>query len=234
VDWAPDFVVDDVAELLRTAGVRATWFVTHESPAIERLRGDPELFELGIHPNLLEGSTHGGAPEEVFETLLRIVPDARSLRTHGVVQSGQLFAIIIEETPLTIDSSTFLPGLPNIGPVRQWWKARSLLRIPFFWSDDHEMCKPSASWDASELTAVLAFHPIHLYLNSRDLDGYDEVKRAAPLLADVPQETLDPHVQRRAGTRTLFVELLERLSGSASRRLDEVADAYETNARASG
>lgn len=29
IDWAPDFVIDAVAEQLVQAGVWATWFVTH-------------------------------------------------------------------------------------------------------------------------------------------------------------------------------------------------------------
>ena len=59
-DWAPDFVIDFVAKQLVAYQVRATWFVTHASPAVERLSQHSDLFELGIHPNFLPGSTHGG------------------------------------------------------------------------------------------------------------------------------------------------------------------------------
>ena len=57
IDWAPDWAIDLTAGILREREVRATWFVTHESPAVDRLREDSELFELGIHPNFLPGST---------------------------------------------------------------------------------------------------------------------------------------------------------------------------------
>lgn len=36
VDWAPDFAIDPVANALLDAGVSATWFITHASPAIVR------------------------------------------------------------------------------------------------------------------------------------------------------------------------------------------------------
>ncbi|HEY8645027.1 MAG TPA: hypothetical protein VIL77_04030 [Gaiellaceae bacterium] len=62
VDWCPDSAIDDVAELLIERDVPATWLVTHTSPAIDRLRLRADLFELGIHPNFLPGSTHGRMP----------------------------------------------------------------------------------------------------------------------------------------------------------------------------
>ena len=43
VDWAPDFMIDFAAEILVEHGVRATWFVTHDSPALTRLRAQPIL-----------------------------------------------------------------------------------------------------------------------------------------------------------------------------------------------
>ena len=44
VDWAPDWVIDEVSAILVEKRVRATWFVTHGSPAIERLKDYPGLF----------------------------------------------------------------------------------------------------------------------------------------------------------------------------------------------
>src|SRR5215467_8520985 len=90
IDWAPDFMIDHVAGILVEARVRATWFVTHSSDAIDRLREHPDLFELGIHPNFLPGSSHGSSPQEVLQTCMTIVPEAQSFRTHSLVQSTPL------------------------------------------------------------------------------------------------------------------------------------------------
>src|ERR1035441_3475149 len=76
VDWAPDFAIDFVAERLIASRVRATWFVTHRSPAIERLRQHRDLFELGIHPNFLPGSSHGDSPAAVLQHCMGLVQDA--------------------------------------------------------------------------------------------------------------------------------------------------------------
>ena len=55
-DWAPDYTIDYVSEKLEKAKIKSTWFITHDSPAIQRLVNNP-LFEVGIHPNFLSNST---------------------------------------------------------------------------------------------------------------------------------------------------------------------------------
>lgn len=42
IDWAPDFIIDEVVSILVKNNVKATWFITHNSPAIDRLRLFPE------------------------------------------------------------------------------------------------------------------------------------------------------------------------------------------------
>ncbi len=50
VDWACDEVFADTIDLVEQADVCATWFITHGTPLLERLRENPK-FGLGIHPN---------------------------------------------------------------------------------------------------------------------------------------------------------------------------------------
>src|ERR1017187_7044133 len=95
IDWAPDFVIDFAADLLIRRRVKATWFVTHSSPAVDRLRDHPELFELGIHPNFLPGSSQGKTVAEVLSFCRACVPEARSMRTHALVQSSGLLGDVM-------------------------------------------------------------------------------------------------------------------------------------------
>lgn len=62
IDWAHDEVLNDTIDIVERAGVAATWFVTHDTPVLERLKHNPN-FELGIHPNfnyLLQGNSKNG------------------------------------------------------------------------------------------------------------------------------------------------------------------------------
>jgi len=227
VDWAPDFVWRAVAEEIASRRVRATWFVTHPSPVLDELRAAPELHELGIHPNFLPGTTHGDDVDGVLAHLLEIVPEARCSRSHGLLQWGDLFRALLD-TPIRLDSSTFLPGLAGVVPLRQWRAGESLTRVPFTFADDHELEKPEPSWDLeAHVTGrgleVFDFHPVHVYLNSSGPDAYAELKGEAGDLREAGPELLDRHVYTGRGTKTLFLAVLDHLAGAGGgRRLSDL------------
>jgi hypothetical protein len=232
IDWAPDFAIIAAADRLREAGVRATWFVTHESPAVDALRESPELFELGVHPNFFEGSSHGDSLEEVLAHVKGLVPDARSLRSHGLYQSSRVLAAIARDERLEIDASLFLPGHPHLRPVRQWLLGTTITRIPYFWSEDHEMERAGPTWSLGDLLAVeglkvLNFHPIHVFLNSATGAPYSALRASSASLQSAERAVAEGHVNPRLGTRTVFDEAVEHLWRiGASPTLSDIAGEY--------
>jgi ubiquinone/menaquinone biosynthesis C-methylase UbiE len=217
VDWAPDYMIDFTADILRAANVRSTWFVTHESPALGRLRRHPELFELGIHPNFLPGSSHGDNPRRVLESCLAIVPEAQSFRTHSLVQSTPLLCEVMQSTELTIEASLFLPGQTAAQPFRFEWDGHALLRVPFHWEDDHEMASAAPRWEAGSgkrSGEIFNFHPIHVFLNSRDMSAYAGLKARFGHVTEIDRQSAEAAVQPGAGTQTLFIELVEKIRGT--------------------
>ena len=217
IDWAPDVVIDRVAGLLLERGVAATWFVTHRSAAVERLRDRPDLFELGIHPNFLPGSTQGRTHEEVLEHCLDLVPDAISMRTHSLYQSTPLLALVAETTPIEVDASILLMHTTIASLTTFTWNGRTLTRVPVYWEDDLAMEEANASWslDAAELenegVRIYDFHPIHVYLNSSEMGPYRSLRSSSPLIAS-DERTLAPYIGRGAGTGTMFAQLLDHLA----------------------
>lgn len=223
VDWAPDFIVESVAAELKSRGVRATWFITHKSAALNSLRAENALFELGLHPNFLPGSTHGTTPPEVLSSMLSIVPEAISMRSHAVVQSAPILNAIITGTPICVDSTLFLPGMAHIRPVEQLAGGKKLLRVPFFWADDYEMERNPPDWHLSRHLAVeglkvFLFHPIHLFLNSADFSSYAALKRDVPQLNRLTEDAARRYVHDGEGTMTLFHELLDYLADRGQSR----------------
>lgn len=220
IDWVPDAVIDLVAERLIAANVRATWFVTHASAAIDRLRRRPDLFELGIHPNFLGNSTQGRTPHEVLAHCMALVPDARAMRTHCLVQHTPLLDAVAECTPIEVDVSLYLPGHPGLQAVVQPLATRPLLRLPFWWEDDYEMyCQPP-NWSlvprleqGGDGLRILNFHPIHVALNSTSTARYRALKQAAPDLTTASVSLVRAHVEHDApGTGTAFDETLAWLA----------------------
>ncbi len=218
IDWAPDFIIESVASRLLDAGVKATWLVTHSSPAVEWLATFPDLFELGIHPNFDQRSTHGESPDEVIEHCMALVPEALTVRTHGLIQSTNLLEQILSSSPIRVDVSLFLPGALQLSPVVFRRKEKDLLRLPIFWEDDFEMEALRPSWrlenqlDGKGLK-IFNFHPIHVYLNSCSMVAYEALKSLQADLSTVSKEDATSFTNRDKGAGRLFSELVDHLNG---------------------
>lgn len=186
IDWAHDDVLLDTIDMVEAANVSATWFVTHDTPVLSRLRSNPK-FELGIHPNfnfLLSGDDRAGRDSnEVLQRLMGIVPDARSVRSHSMTQSSvllQSFAAM----GLTHDANHFVPA--SVGyDLRPWVLWNGLTRVPYFWEDDlfcayREQQRPEPDIvDALHLgrgIKVFDLHPIHVFLNTDRLERYESTR----------------------------------------------------------
>jgi hypothetical protein len=219
VDWAPDEVIDEVAHTLLIAGVKATWFITHDSPAIKRLADHPELFEIGLHPNFNKGSSQGDTPESVMEYLKAIFPHSCLMRTHGLTQTSNLLTMAAGRFKIVTDVSIFLPYTPGIIPHELYFPDRTscLVRVPYFWEDDFEFYQPDPCWSFADRRfhgkglKVINFHPIHIALNSVNEIAYEKLK-ATNYTRTLSMSEIKPYVNRGAGTRTFFLELVEYLS----------------------
>ncbi len=185
IDWAPDDVLSATIDLVEEANVAATWFATHDTPLLDRLRENP-LFELGIHPNflpLLNGDKANGAnAEEVVDRLLAIVPEAKSVRSHSLVQGGRLLELF-RAKGLTHECNSFVPEQSGI-ELKPWVDWFGMIRLPYFWEDDFS-CETRSAARADELSRRpgvrgFDFHPIHVYLNTERLGRYEEARSAFP------------------------------------------------------
>ena len=67
IDWAPDFIIKKVDEMLKERNIKSTWFVTHKSAHLKNLSKNRN-YELGIHPNFLPNTTQGKTPKEILES----------------------------------------------------------------------------------------------------------------------------------------------------------------------
>ena len=137
MDWAADEILADTIELVERADASATWFVTHDTPLLERLRANPKM-ELGIHPNfnfLLYGDFRNGASSrEVIDRLMTIVPEATAVRSHSITQSSVLLNEF-KSVGVTHDVNYLVPSGADIF-VRPWRLWNQMVRVPYIWEDD--------------------------------------------------------------------------------------------------
>lgn len=209
LDWAQDDVLLDTIELVERSDVAATWFVTHDSPLLERLRANPK-FELGIHPNfnllLARQAESGATAEEVVDRLLELVPEAKAVRSHSTTQSSPLLQLFADKG-LTHDCNHLIPEQANIR-LKPWRNWTGLVKVPYFWEDDvvwlSDTNTPIERLAQRPGLRVFNFHPVHVYLNTEDLSRYEQ---ARPSLGN-PAELIGFRNRNGRGTRTMLEGLL--------------------------
>lgn len=213
VDWAPDFVIEEVAQHLIDHSIKSTWFITHESDALKKLFLLPDLFEFGIHPNFLPGTTHGESEESVIRHLGTITPKTNIVRTHVLVQSSRLLHRLATEG-YDVDLSLFLRETPNIEPHVLYVFDRAITRVPYFWEDDFDTYNPSRSWNFGDDRyhvsglKIFNFHPMYVYLNMDTMHGYEALKNQKHL-TDASRGDCQPYINQDKGVRTFFLGLLK-------------------------
>tara|TARA_B110000046_G_scaffold177262_1_gene203824 strand:- start:5412 stop:6131 length:720 start_codon:yes stop_codon:yes gene_type:complete len=180
IDWAPDFAIKPIVEFLIKKEIPSIWFVTHNSIVLDQMRDRPDLFELGIHPNFFPNSTQGSNENDIFENLIKIVPEARCMRTHGLYQSSNLILNASKKYNIKYDFSQFLP-FNNIHLNRFFYKDMSIERMPYNWEDDISIYHPLGLKQSCNLILemnqiVLDFHPIHCFLNTTKIEKFEKVK----------------------------------------------------------
>lgn len=141
VDWAHDEVIKHTSNILSESNIKATWFITHDTPILNELRENP-LFELGIHPNfnplLLNGSYEKGKnAKEIIQNILKFVPEAKSIRSHSLTQNSSLVQYY-KELGLKYELNMLIHYQQNI-PVVPFEHHSELIQVPHIWEDDVHM-----------------------------------------------------------------------------------------------
>jgi hypothetical protein len=213
IDWAHDDVLSYTIDLVDSADVAATWYVTHDTPLLKRLRSNPK-YELGIHPNfnfLLEGDGRNGKnAQEVISKIMDVVPEAKSVRSHHMTQSSSLLEQF-KNFGLTHDVNQFIPHSLGLD-LKPWFIWNGLTRVPYCWEDDvHVLYESHASQiEPNQLALsgdglkVYDFHPIHIFLNTESLDRYEYTRD----LHRDPKALIN-HRFSTYGTHTRLINLLK-------------------------
>lgn len=219
VDWAHEEIIDDTIRLLDEHKIGATFFATHRSAALSNIANSKQ-YEIGIHPNfipLLKGSHSKGSDyKEVIGRLLDIFPDAKSAKSHSLVDSSMILHHY-EELGITHDN-TYLIDAPQMHPLAPWRLWNEVVRVPLYWEDDYAcVTKYQMNFDQHLIDEpglrVFGFHPLHIFLNTETLDRYEMIRS----FQDDPKKLLT-HRFEGEGTRNRFIKLLHWLSKHSGHR----------------
>jgi hypothetical protein len=221
LDWAPDHVLEDTRALLAEAGLPATIFATHHTPGVVALTNLAGV-EMGVHPNFL------GAPDEnaTFSRLLSDFPGAVGVRNHLLFYHSRLLPLFAHKG-MRYFSNDLMFLQPDLAPFYDW---SGLIRLPIYWEDDVHCLYFDNRFGIDTLRLeqpgmkILNFHPVHLFLNTREEAEYQAAK---PVLHDpVAARALR---KPGPGIRTLFLDVVQRLRGTPLPVLSLVAERFRAS-----
>lgn len=230
IDWASDEVIQDLIDLLEHYNVKATFFVTHESAVIKKIRLH-SLIELGIHPNFNNLLNHS-RPEidavSILDEMKRIVPEAVSVRSHSLFSNSRLINEFVSRG-YKYDLNMFIPSWSKI-ECKAYKEVNGIVRMPYFWEDDiHAYAikqNVEQNWSVDKYLQikglkVFDFHPIHVFLNTEDLVRYDGCRSVLKNFLQLKQHCND---YSNPGTRFFLLSLIEKgkYEGFEFKKISEV------------
>ena len=222
IDWASDFVIKKVDEMLKERNIKSTWFVTHKSAYLKNLSKNRN-YEMGIHPNFLPNTTQGKTPKEILKKLKKVVPNAVSLRTHSLHQNSPLLSLY-KNYGIKFDTSLLLNKTKNIEP--HYNPLYELHRIPYFWEDDVETYEKNPDWSFKSTKNIQGlkiynFHPIHIILNTNNMSNFKKIQNKVQT-DSLNDEILQKYVNKKKGTRNMFLEIISFLQSKKTFTMKEV------------
>lgn len=229
LDFAPEFMIREIVDQLRSYNVKATIFATHPSIAVDQL-AEEEAIEIALHPNIYPGSTQGPDLESVIGSLRKSYPKAVGSRFHLLHHSYRDLASL-GRLGFEYDSSSLRFNAPYLLPA--WHPDLDLTLLTYFWEDG--VCEVARfPFKVLELSLeapgmkIFNFHPLNVYLNSADADARRRLLADHNNLPDISEKVAARYRRNECGAGSLLSELLEHLSTTGCRTVtaSELARAY--------
>ena len=172
IDWVKDEILQPIVDKLISAKVKTTLFATHQSDLINNL--DRNLFEIGIHPNFLNIPGDYETPVKELKTWYS---EAIGARSHHLYLNSSILTFL-KKYGFHYESNYHLFLHQQLCPFS---RMKELVSIPFYWQDDTHF-RMGKDFKLEELNLnsiglkVLAFHPMHIYMNTKNVDQYESYK----------------------------------------------------------
>jgi hypothetical protein len=182
VDWASEDAIQIQQDVLDKYNVCATYFVTHDSPLLNKWDQEGKI-QLGIHPNFLSGSSHGDSIDQVIDTVMKFAPNARCFRSHRYFDVAPMTHALVNRGIL-YDSNLCTNLQQNITPIAH---ESGLIRFPCFYEDGTHFGWRRI-WNFSQFTEtfshpglkIISTHPMITALNVTTPEYWAELKVKFP------------------------------------------------------
>jgi len=209
VDWAPEYAIEDLLNIIKTLDFKLTIFATHKSEVLLRKY---DYVEVGIHPDFTRRNQAEWFDDKV-KKLKEIYPEAVGTRSHRNF-FGQNIGDIALANGLKYDASTFLWNEPFCQAHVDYNK---MLRFSYMWEDgihlDTDTPKKIENINLhTPGLKILNVHPILIYLNAPN-DNYRRIvtSKYSDLTA-APKREIDKFINTsKYGIKDFYIDILKYL-----------------------
>ena len=179
IDWASEVVMKEFFMIINELGIKPTLFVTHQSEIIQR-NYENDSIDRGIHPNFLNGSSHGNTFREVVETCIKFAPESYGYRSHRAFDVTDTSHLLKNEFNFKYVSHQITVLQPHIRP---YLHESGLINLPVFFEDGthlyHQLdldFKKKIDLFLTPGIKIISFHPMNLVFNSPSLTFMRNIK----------------------------------------------------------
>lgn len=211
LDWCPDFMIENLINILNNYKVSCIFFVTHNSKKLDIIK---KKHKLGIHPNFL--NTHSINKQiSIVKKLIKIVPDAQLIRTHALHMNSNLIHEIFKNFPqLKHDLSTLAYKSKFISKSSYKFLSTKISRINYNWEDSIAIHDKKFNWSSLKYFGdknIYNFHPIHIFYNTKNYNHYLNIKKNRKKLNSQKITDIDKSLinNKTQGVKTFFMKVLD-------------------------
>ena len=228
IDWAPEYMIEDLFELVGRYGFKLTAFGTHAS---EVMKTAGDMVEVGLHPNYC-GLRSGDTIDNKLRYLKAVFPEAVGLRCHRNF-FGNNVSDMAKELGLSYDVSTVLWKQPFAQAYADY---NDLVRMAYVWEDGlHADMKLPMNIEEVPLDEpglkILNVHPVLIYLNASDDNQRRAVTKQYTDLTQAKKEDVDSYVHQGYGMKSFYEDILTELKRRRVKTVfcKDVAQVYNGN-----
>ena len=228
VDWAPEFMIENVLEILDAYDVSATFFATHDSQILKTVTSD-DRYEIAHHIFLDPFSDQGTNIQEASVYLRKHYPDAVGNRFHLLAYSYRDLQAL---SPLgyRYDVSTLRLNCPYLLPT--YHHDLDMVLLTYAWEDgicENSGFKMEIPFNGPGVK-IFNFHPLNVYINGPDAAGRHELLQKAPSLLDCSEQLARGFRNKDStpGAQYALKQLLDGVmtSGIETDRMGDLVNAF--------
>lgn len=179
VDWASEAVMEEYFALVNSLDLHPTLFVTHDSAEIGKNYREGQI-DRGLHPNFMNGSSHGSSFVEIAETCIKYAPEAYGFRSHRAFDLTDITHLMADKYGFKYVSHQITIMQPYIRPILH---ESGLINFPVFFEDGTHLynCLDLRIEKYSKLLTtpgikIISFHPMNFVFNTPELAFMRNIK----------------------------------------------------------